>query len=66
MSGLFLDASYAIALAAPTDRNHARARALAAKIKKDASPLTTTWPVLLEIGNSLARARYRAAAVRSS
>ena len=60
---VFLDTSYAIALAASTDQNHARAIVLANELDRANTRLITTHAVLFEIGNSLARLRYRSAAV---
>jgi predicted nucleic acid-binding protein len=60
---VFLDTSYALALSAPTDQFHARALSLATELEKMRARLITTRAVLLEIGNALARQRYRAAAV---
>ena len=59
---VFLDASYAIALAARNDQYHERAEALAERCEEGRVRLITTRAVLLEIGNSLARQRYRGAA----
>ena len=56
---LFLDASYLIALSAPNDQHHARARALAQRMKTAPVTMVTTRAVVLELGNSLARHRYR-------
>lgn len=61
---VFLDTSYAIALSASTDSLHGRALRLADELDAAKARLVTTRAVLLEIGNSLARQRYRAAAVR--
>ena len=63
MAKIFLDASYAIALASRTDQHHARAVELASWLATAQVPLVTTRPVILEIGNALARQRYRRAAV---
>lgn len=60
---VFLDTSYVIALASPRDAHHQNAVKLAQRIEKDGTYLVTTRGVFLEIGNALARARYRAAAV---
>jgi uncharacterized protein len=60
---IFLDASYAIALASRTDQHHARAVELAAWLEAGRVSLLTTRAVVLEIGNSLAKQRYRSAAV---
>jgi predicted nucleic acid-binding protein len=62
---LFLDASYAIALASISDRHHGQALILAHVIEIDPTiRLVTTRAVLLEIGNALARQRYRNIAVQ--
>lgn len=63
MSEVFLDTSYAIALASPKDQYHARAEALAEQLEQSRTRLITTRAVLLEIGGALARLRYRKAAV---
>ena len=60
---VFLDTSYALALSAPTDQFHDRALRLAEELEAARARLVTTRAVLLEIGNALARQRYRAAAV---
>lgn len=65
-SELFLDASYAIALTAPGDHHHRRAVELSEQIEAERVRLTTTRPVLLEIGNSLARNRPIAVALLSA
>jgi len=59
---VFLDAAYAIALAAASDQLHARAIQLADEIEASGTRLLTTRAVILEIGNALSRQRYRAAA----
>jgi predicted nucleic acid-binding protein len=59
----FLDASYAIALGSARDQHHAVAVRLARQIEIERVRLVTTRAVILEIGNALARSRYRAAAV---
>src|SRR5687768_5796970 len=61
---LFLDSSYAIALAARTDENHIRALELAQQLEASGTHLITTRAILLEIGNALAKVRHREAAVR--
>ncbi len=60
---VFLDASYAIALSAPADRHHNQALRLADELMAARATVVTTHAVLLEIGNSLARQRYRQEAV---
>jgi len=59
---LFLDASYAIALASRTDAYHDRAVALATALQLQRTTLVTTRAVLMEIGNALGKPRHRAAA----
>jgi len=63
MIKFFLDAAYAIALSAATDQYHQKAEILAKQIETEAIPLITTRAVILEIGNALARLRYRAAVI---
>lgn len=63
MAEIFLDASYAIALASRSDQHHARAVELAKRIEAGKIPLVTTRAVVLEIGNVLAKQRYRRTAV---
>lgn len=63
MNKFFLDAAYTIALSAVTDQYHQKAEILAKQIESEAIPLITTRAVVLEIGNALARIRYRAAAI---
>jgi predicted nucleic acid-binding protein len=63
LSEVFLDAAYAIALAAPGDQFHAKAEELANQMGRDGSRIATTRAVLLEIGNALAKQRYRTAAM---
>jgi uncharacterized protein len=61
----FLDTSYAIALSSPADKHHEQALILAREIESDGRiRLVTTRAVLLEIGNALARQKYRAMAVQ--
>jgi len=59
MTEIFLDASYAIALSATTDRYHKLAEMLAMKIEAEGTRLVTTRAVVPEIGNALAKLRYR-------
>lgn len=63
MSPIFLDTSYAIALSAGTDQHHDRALELADQLESTTTALVTTRAVLVEIGNALARLRYRRAAI---
>ncbi len=63
-SEVFLDTAYAIALSSPGDRFHRRASRVAGQLRAARTRLVTTRAVMLEIGNALARQRYRRAAVR--
>ncbi len=60
----FLDTSYAIALVSESDQYHARANAWADRLEAARTHLITTRAVLLEIGNSLAKRRFRSVAVQ--
>lgn len=61
---VFLDTGFALALANPNDLLHERAVLLADQLEVAHTHLITTHAVLLEIGNSLAKLRYRAAGVQ--
>lgn len=63
MDKVFLDAAYAIALSAPNDQHHEHAEMLAEQLEAHGSQLITTRAVMLEIGNALAKLRYRNAAI---
>src|SRR5947209_193708 len=63
MNRVFLDTSYAIALSAPNDAHHQRAAELAEQLEAARTQFVTTRAILLEIGNALAKLRYRQAAV---
>lgn len=63
MRGLFVDTSFAVALAYQTDAHHRQAVAWQQRIQADELPLVTTRAVLLEIGNALSRQRQRPLAV---
>ena len=60
---VFLDSAYAIALSAITDQYHQKAEMLAKQIETSGNALITTRAVVLEIGNALAKLRYRNAAI---
>lgn len=60
---VFLDTAYAIALSVESDEHHERAEELAEQLEAEATRLITTRAVLLEIGNSLSKKRYRKAAL---
>ena len=61
---IFLDAAYAIALSVTNDQHHEQAMTLRAELKIAPQRLVTTRAVLLEIGNALAKSRYRGAAIQ--
>lgn len=63
MTEVFLDAAYAIALSAPNDQYHEQAEMLAEQLEAEGTRLITTRAVVLEIGNTLAKLRYRSAAI---
>ena len=58
---LFLDTSFAIALASATDKHHSRALALAETIERENIILITSQPIVFEIGNALSKAQSRQA-----
>lgn len=64
MNEVFLDTAYAIALSVEADSHHARAVELAEQFELRQTKLITTRAVLLEIGNALAKQRYRQAAAQ--
>ena len=64
MNEVFLDTAYAIALSVEADAHHTRAVELAEQLELQQTRLITTRAVLLEIGNALARQRYRSAAAQ--
>jgi hypothetical protein len=64
MTEVFLDTSFVIALSSVTDQNHVRTVELAHRIEADRTRLVTTQAILLEIGNSLSKHKYRAAAIQ--
>lgn len=64
MNKVFLDTSYAVALSSRTDENYQRARDLAQELDASGTYLITTRAILLEIGNALAKARHREAAIK--
>ena len=60
---VFLDTAYVLALVAETDEYHDRAIQLSEQLEAARATLITTRAVLLEVGNALARRRYRASAI---
>ena len=63
MTRIFLDTSFAVALSSSKDHHHLQAVALARDLERRGSQMVTTRAVLLEIGNSLSRKRYRSRGV---
>jgi uncharacterized protein len=64
MNNVFLDTAYAIALSSKDDTYHGVALQLADQLEKNSTHLVTTRAVMIEIGNALAKLRYRDAAIR--
>ena len=62
-SKIFLDTAYAIALSVSNDEHHEKALQLAEQLETQKTRLITTRAVILEIGNALAKSRYRHAAL---
>ena len=60
---VFLDTAFAIALSVASDEHHQKALLLADELEAQNVRLVTTRAVLFEIGNALAKLRYRQAAV---
>jgi uncharacterized protein len=63
MNFVFLDTSFAISLAVINDQYHKTAVDLAQKLRLSKTKLLVTRAVMLEIGNSLSKARYRPAGI---
>jgi predicted nucleic acid-binding protein len=61
---IFLDTSYAVALAAPSDRLHREAQKLSTWLQEERPHVFTTRAVLLEIGNALSKPLFRQGTVR--
>jgi uncharacterized protein len=60
---VFLDTAFAIALISPKDAFHEKAKALSSQIRQGGIHMLTTRAILIEIGNSLAKANTRQAAI---
>jgi predicted nucleic acid-binding protein len=63
MTEAFLDSAYAIALSASSDQYHELAEILAGQLEEEGTRLITSRAVIVEIGNALAKLRYRKAAI---
>lgn len=61
MPEVFLDSSYAVALSSTTDQHHQRAVEISETLESGGFRLIATRAVIIEIGNALAKARYRKA-----
>jgi predicted nucleic acid-binding protein len=61
---VFLDSAYAIALASRADEYHATAVGLSRIITQQRIELVTTRAICYEIGNALAKLRFRPVAVQ--
>ena len=61
---VFLDSAFAIALSVAKDDYHKKAIELANEITDSEINMVTTRAVILEIGNALAKTKYRSAAVQ--
>ena len=61
---VFLDTAYAIALSSVRDSFHDKAVEIAHQLREENTKIVTTRAVLLEIGNALAKIRYRPAAIQ--
>lgn len=62
MSDVFLDSSHLIALASTRDEFHQKSIEVAREVAAAGRRIVTTEAVLLEVGNSLARLRFRRSA----
>lgn len=60
---VFLDTAYAIALSSTSDRHHEQALLLSEELEADSARLVTTHAIVIEIGDALAKLRYRQASV---
>lgn len=63
-SKYFLDTSFSIAFVIKNDQFHQKAVDLAFEIERTGSAIITTQAILLEIGNALAKKKYRQSALK--
>ncbi len=61
---LFLDASYLIALGAPGDQHHIKAREIMRELEATSRLFVTTQAVLFEVGDALCKPKHRQSAFR--
>jgi uncharacterized protein len=64
MTTWFIDTGFVIALSAPRDHFHEKARVLAAEIQQSGIQLVTTQAVIFEIGAALSKSEFREDAAR--
>lgn len=60
---IFLDTSYLVALAIENDENHKKAVEISLIIEQSEIQIYTTQAIILEIGNSLSKLKYRSSAI---
>jgi uncharacterized protein len=63
MRRVFLDTSYAVALSVASDQHHSRAMEIRDSLNMGNAQIITTQAIAIEIGNFMAKAHYRSAAV---
>lgn len=56
---VFLDTSFAIALASKSDKHHNKALGVLVEIQKSKCAVITTWAVIIELANALAKPQFR-------
>lgn len=56
---IFLDTSFAIALASKSDEHHNQALDILADIQESKIKIVTTWAVVIELANTLAKPQFR-------
>jgi len=62
---VFLDTAFVLASTSQTDQHHAQAVDCARRMHLAGTRVVTTHAVLLEIGNALAKQRYRSSAIQA-
>ena len=58
-TAVFFDTAFVLALSIKTDVCHQPALTIVTQLKQDATPIITTRVIMVEIGNSLSKLRYR-------
>ncbi len=64
VNSVFLDTSYTIALSIAKDNYHPKAIELLLELNQKQTQIITTQAVILEIGNTLSKQKYRQAAIQ--